>query len=219
MEPEYKFDKTVIDIFNAIKNEKYAEGKNFHISVYDKNQLVAVLRPLTISSTADFPKNRDLVRLLSEWRDANNMWYPAIFKVTEEGTRRWLKERVIDEQDRLLFMVETPDGVPFGHMGFYRGEADNFIRGRADLVKGGMTCALKAMLEWASSELKIKELHLRVFSDNRPAIELYKRAGFREIGRIPMKKIVEADSVRWEEYREYAGIAERCFVVMQAKLS
>lgn len=218
MEPEYRFDKNVINIFNAIKNEEYTGGNNFHIKAYREGKVVALLRPVTRSSLSDNEKNRELIRLLSDWREANNRWYPAIFKVTDEGTRKWLKERVIDEPDRLLFMVETPEGIVLGHMGFYRGEADNFIRGR-DLVKGAMTFALKAMLKWAHAELELNELHLRVFADNCRAIGFYARCGFREIRKIPLKKVVETDSVRWEESMDNPGNAERYFTVMEVKLS
>ena len=35
---------------------------------------------------------------------------------------------VIDQSDRLLFLVQNVEKIDIGHMGLYRGEADNFIR-------------------------------------------------------------------------------------------
>jgi len=217
--PEYKFDRDIINIFNSIKNEEYRKYKYFYINVFRDGKVIAVLRPLTKNSLQDNDKNREIIRLLTKWRDASNVWFPAIFKVTEESTQKWLKEKVIEQPDRLLFMVETPYGMPFGHMGLYRGEADNFIRGRDDLVKGGMTRALEAMLKWASDDLRLEMLHLKVFADNRRAMGLYNRCGFREIGRIPMKKVENNDSIIWEETLDNSGQAERYLCVMENRLA
>lgn len=125
---------------------------------------------------------------------------------------------MIDIEDRILFLVETTDGIPFGHIGLFRGEADNFIRGRNDLVKGGMTPALKTMLSWAFTELELNELYLRVFSDNKNAKAYYERCGFKEIGLIPLRKIEKPESTRWEAIEEGdKKEAVRYFSLMKSK--
>ncbi len=214
---KHEFNKETKCVFKSIKEGNYGDG-NFSIPVYKENVQIAILNPIVKRHLDDTEKNQELVRLLSEWRRSASKWYPTIFKVTEEGTKKWLRDQVIDAEDRILFIAETMEGIPFGHMGFYRGEADNFVRGRKDTLNGGMTYALNAMLKWAFFDLDLKELYLRVFSDNQKAIAFYKRCGFEEIGKIPLKKIEKKDVVKWEEISEgCTEEAERFFSVMYLK--
>lgn len=214
MKTNFKFNPKVIEIFRLIKNKKN-DYKSFYIPFYKDKQKIGNLKPITINYLGDNVENNELIKLLSQWRDSNSLWYPTVFKVSEEGTKKWLKDQVICVEDRLLFLVETLDGIPIGHMGLYRGEADNFIRGRENLINGGMTFALKAMLNWVFKELKIPELYLRVFSDNKRAIKFYKRCGFTEEFNIPLKKIKGKNFIKWEEITEKDDEAERFFVVMK----
>ncbi len=217
MRPKYEFDEKIEDIFGSIKEETY-RGGYFSVPVYKEKVQIAVLDPITKRHLGDTKENRELIRFLSECRELASAWYPSIFKVTEEGTKKWLKYQVIDVEDRILFIAETIDGVPFGHMGFYRGEADNFIRGRMDVLSGGMTYALNAMLKWAFCDLDLKDLYLRVFSDNYRAIAFYKRCSFKEIDKIPLRKIENRGIIKWEEIPEGSiERAERFFSVMHLK--
>jgi perosamine synthetase len=177
------------------------------------------LRPVTTDSL----RKGEEVRLLAEWRDAAQEWFPSQFKVTVEGTRNWLDRQVLQQEDRILFMVETKAGVPVGHVGLVRFnceerfcELDNIVRGNARLFKGAMTLACAALTEWAFETLGMKKLYLRVFADNERAIALYQRLGFREIQRVPLMRLEEGEVVKWEQvigepYHE----AERYFVTMK----
>jgi len=214
---EYRFEREIVDVFEAIKRQSY-RGNDFCIPVYKNGTQIAILSPITKRHLDDNIRNDELVRLLSEWRRTNAKWYPTVFKVTYDGTRKWLRDQVIGAEDRILFMVKTMDGNPFGHMGFYRGEADNFIRGRKDILNGGMTSALRAMLNWAFIDLDLKDLYLRVFSDNTRAIAFYDRCGFRPIYKIPLKKYKGHGFIRWEEsHEEGINEAKRYFSVMHLK--
>ena len=194
---KYEFTDKVLSVFKLVKNETYKQGGDFSLPVYEDGKQIAVLHPLTKRNLIDNEENRKLIELLAQWREASSRWFD-VFKVTEEGTRIWLKKQVIDMKNRLLFMLETVDGIPIGHMGFYRGEVDNVIRGRRDILKGVMTHALNAMLKWAFTDLDIRDLYVRVFSDNERAIAFYKRCGFSEIGKIPLRKVEKEESIRWE---------------------
>lgn len=211
------FDAHVISIFASIKDKTY-KGEDFNVPVYRDDIQIALLKPITKCYLEDNQYNHEIIRFLAEWRNSAAFYYPTIFKVTEEGTKKWLKDQVIGAKDRMLFMAVTLDGIPFGHMGLYRGEADNFLRGRKDILKGGMTLGLSAMLNWAFYDLELKELHLRVFSDNQRAINFYKRGGFKEISKIPLKKLEEYNRIKWEELPDncFEG-AERFYSVMYLK--
>lgn len=194
------FKAKVAKIFLNLKNEKNTSVSPI-IPIYNKDLLLGYLRAVTKSS---LDSNED-VRLLSKWRKQSEWWFPAQFKVTAIGTKKWLQGRLLDTSDRFLFMIETPSGIPIGHIGLFRFnfsekscEIDNVIRGEP-YVPGIMTYAVHAIIAWAKKELGVKEIYLQVFSDNKKAIKLYERCGFREVNRVPMKKVVEEDRTSWLE--------------------
>ena len=55
-----------------------------------------------------------------------------------------------------------------------------------------------AALAWAVNQLGLAELGVRVRSDNT-ALDFYRKVGFKEFKRVPLRKIEEPDMVRWVE--------------------
>ena len=215
---EYFFKPETIEIFRRIKNEQY-RGKDFVIPVFNKNLQVAYLKPITKSNIKENIANQKLVTSLADWRRNNQSWYPTVFTVTEEGTKLWLKNQVLDIDDKILFLVVSMDGIVFGHMGLFRGEIDNVLRGITGIVDGGMTHGLSALLNFCYTDLEIKKLSLRVFSDNARALHYYKNCGFYKTGMIPLKKSEEANCIKWEPSPDIdISIAERSYCVMQINL-
>ena len=51
--------------------------------------------------------------------------------------------------------------------------------------QGVGTALMKALIDFAKSTGKLEIIHLKVKADNVPAIALYKKLGFQEIGRFP----------------------------------
>lgn len=195
------FKTRVLRIFDNLKHEREDPDATPLIPIFDKGRFVAYLRAISVSSIA----NSNDIKDLASWRKKHNRWFPAQFEVTVKGTRKWLENLISNQRDRLLFMLETPSGMPFGHMGYFRFdfenescEVDNIVRGR-DLLPGVMTPALKSLINWAFSVLSVKTLFLKTYLDNKKAIALYKRCGFTEVKKIPLKKVVERSIVRWEE--------------------
>jgi RimJ/RimL family protein N-acetyltransferase len=214
----FSFSGRTIGIFNAIKAGSY-RGPGFTIPVTDGTNRIATLRPVTRCHLRDTPENNHLVSLLSEWRASNQEWYPSVFRVTEEGTKKWLKNQVIETDDRILFLIESVDRELFGHMGLFRGEIDNVLRGRTGHVNAGMTHGMVSLMKWSASELSLKQLHLRVFWDNTRAIEFYEKCGFCRIGRIPLRKMGENGMLRWVPNPDLdVYLAERTFCVMHCDL-
>jgi RimJ/RimL family protein N-acetyltransferase len=215
---EYFFEPKAIEIFDLIKDEQY-RGKDFVIPVFEKNLQVAILKPITKSNLHENLPNHELVKSLADWRRNNQLWYPTLFTVTEAGTKLWLKNQVIDVDDRILFLIVSMDGVAFGHMGLYRGEIDNVLRGISGLVDGGMTQGLFALMKFCAADLGIKNLFLRVFSDNARAIHYYKVCGFTETGKIPLKKSEEVNCIKWDPSPDIDIYhAERSYSVMQINI-
>lgn len=158
--------------------------------------------------TEDMLKNNKTIKLLAAWRDKSNRWFPAQFKVTLDGTKKWATEQLLKKKDRILFFLQLiGDNKPFGHVGLYRFdykekscEIDNIIRGEErEKTRGGMTIGLRMLINWTFFYLGVQKLYLKVFSDNARAISLYTRLGFKEVDRTPLMKKVENNVASWVE--------------------
>ncbi len=165
-----------------------------------------------------------VIKLLAKWRDKANAWFPAQFKVTLKGTKKWASEQLINKKDRILFFFKVKDeGLPFAHAGLYRFdyekrscEIDNVIRGEeSESSKGGMTTGLQILIDWTFKYLSIDNLYLKVFSDNTRAIKLYERLGFSEVNRVPLFKTINNGVVSWVEDDSRKESTDRYFVTMK----
>ena len=83
---------------------------------------------------------------MGRWRDSHQYAYPSRFEITEAGTAKWLKSAVIDNDHRLLFLIQDSNGKFLGHLGLLKVgadqcEIDNVLRGESDMP-GVVSCAL-----------------------------------------------------------------------------
>lgn len=177
---------------------------------------VAILNPITISDIF----NSEVIKTLAEWREKAQPYFPSQFQVTLEGTQKWLDNQVIKLFDRILFFVKEA-GAPVGHVGLYRFnweeqscEIDNIVRGRDSSIPGLMTLAVESLDNWAFNELEVKILYLKVLADNKRAIKLYERCGFKEFKLIPLRREEKPNMVQWEEDLTLDK-AERYFLQMR----
>lgn len=161
----------------------------------------ALLRP--VSTRQEFLNFND-VRNLTEWRNRFLNSFLTEFQATETRTADWLVNVVGPTDTKILFMVDDVCGRPFGYMGLAfidwensSGEADAIVRG-AKAPPGAMTQALRTLLVWAREQLGLRNLGVRVRSDNS-ALEFYRKLGFREVRRVPLRKSVEKDRIFWVE--------------------
>ncbi len=210
------FEQRVLATIKNLKISSPRRGNWF--AVFDRDECMTSLDPLTWDDVDD----PDSIRLLSEWRVASQNSFPAIFPVTHEGTRRWLIKQVLELPDRLLFWVKSPEGQKIGHAGIYRIdfaernlELDNIVRGVSRVMRGAMYSSVQAILSWVFTTLDMRDVFLRVFSDNPRAIQLYEHCGFRETMRMPLCRVQEGDVIRWNEVDgHYRKPVERYFVTM-----
>lgn len=174
--------------------------------------------------TAKLLKDDRVIKLLANWRQKSNLWFPSQFNVTVDGTKNWASNQLLKKKDRILFFLQIEgEKEPFAHVGLYRFdyekkscEIDNVIRGEnSESSKGGMTTGLQILIDWTFKYLYIDNLYLKVFSDNTKAIKLYERLEFSEVNRVPLFKTINNGVVSWIEDNNRKENTDRYFVTMQ----
>lgn len=190
---------------NWYKNEVLQKIKSLKNTSFGKVKIDCVFGKLKyklLLLTREKENDEAIISLLSNWRRKYNDWFPAQFKVTNKGTKKWFKEKLIEAEDRVLFMIKVRDKY-IGHVGLYRFdfdkricELDNILRGKEG-YKGIITQAIKEMMDWGKSELGLKSFVLTTLLHNRRARRVYERLGFREYKRVPMIAKVSKGRIDW----------------------
>ncbi len=173
--------------------------------------------------TKDCVKNRNIIRLLAKWRKVNQSWFQAQFKVTIKGTEIWLEKKVINTEDRVLFLIKVNNKY-IGHLGFFRFdfnnltcEIDNVVRGEQSFP-GIINVSLRYLMKWGKKNLFIKNYTLETTSDNQRAISLYHKLKFIEFKRISLIKVNTKGYDEWiEAPKNYKNEIKRYNVFMKIK--
>lgn len=188
-----QYSKSVKDIFSFLKASKtYQEALVKSIEI---DGGVGTLVPICINFTSD----TDLISVLTLWRNEFVKAYPTQFTATVESTSKWLVDRLLNVDHRMLFLVLDKHGKIVGHIGLanptssQRGgraiEIDNVVRGVQGVSRGLMGAALRTLCEWSKNKLFAEEVFLRVFADNEHAIKFYAFNNFEIEKRIPLKRV------------------------------
>ncbi len=203
---------------------------NFRFMKSAKNVQEAYLRAIPVEGygyllpVCDAHKmDEELIRKLTKWRNKNVTVYPTQFEATDESTLRWLSERLLSSDERILFLVVSNVGKVIGHLGFNgclneEGlfEVDNVVRGEQSIERGIFSKAMHALMEWARTVIGTQGFFLRVMDDNENAIAFYKNNGFKEINRIPLIKESKETMVVFKEAESFQK-PDKYFVKMEWK--
>lgn len=163
-----------------------------------------------------------LISQLAQWRIDNNAVYPSQSQITIEGTKQWLRNSLLNVEDRILFLVLDPYGNRIGHLGFANGinekyelELDNVVRGIQGSHPGIMSNAVKALLDWAKDTLGCRSFYLRTFSDNVKAIGFYNNLGFKNDELVSLRRHEAGNSVYYRLLDEQdQDEPDKCFLRM-----
>jgi RimJ/RimL family protein N-acetyltransferase len=175
------------------------------IKVTSQGQVVAYLRAIPSDLNGEGLKD---ALLMTEWRNLHRKAFFSWIAPTEESTAYWLSSAYAPNNQDIMFMIETGDRKPYGHLALYnfnfsemRCEVGRVVRGTKLGPKGGITLSMLSLLHWAASKLKTRIFFLDVFENNRRAISFYVRCGFQPIERIPLAKIETPKMTRWEKIK------------------
>ncbi|MDC1318149.1 GNAT family N-acetyltransferase [Candidatus Thioglobus sp.] len=190
---------------------------------YDKKRVKKYVKEGVILSpiTKNDLENDKKIILLKEWREKNLDAFPTSSRITEEGTFRWLKNLVLDREDRLMFFVKDIFGETIGHVGIssfdYQNktcEVDNIVRGKISLQKNAMKYAMQGLLCWIDENISPEFIYLRVFNDNTNAINLYDKLGFQLDALHRIKKVENINKLK---HHSSENEVERFFISMRIK--
>lgn len=207
------------EILNCYKR-KQAKDKLTLLPILDSGgDTIGFLHPIT----ADFEKTiPECVELLDRWRTDNPTLSPSRFPITHERTRRWISDSIINNDRRILFLIQALDGKYIGHMGFTAiyseqkcAEIDLVVRGVKDISPGIMGYAMEALTDWGKHELKLEHIAVMVLWDNVKGIEFYSRCGFKKEEVIPLLKVEQGNDIRWIPCKDLADKAEKYFFHMR----
>lgn len=170
--------------------------------------LIPVGRPATaflrVVATHVDRQNPEDVQALTQWRNRYVGAFLTEFDATVDRTSRWLAETVGGNDRKVLFMLDDAAGRTLGFMGLdfidwrqATGEADAIVRGR-EAPRGTMTAALRTLMAWALGSIGLRGLGVRVRSDNT-ALDFYRKVGFVERQRVPLRLEIEPGLRRWVE--------------------
>lgn len=162
-----------------------------------QDELLGYLLPFS-----EMHRNHDeTITKLSGWRDAHQYAYPGRFQINDAGTKTWLAKAVLDNSDRILFLLTDTHFKPMGHIGLlkietepFTLEVDNVLRGETG-VKGLMASAMNALEKWAELEFSIEQISLRVLKSNTHAIDFYNKLGYNTVSEESLIEKVGADRI------------------------
>jgi RimJ/RimL family protein N-acetyltransferase len=197
------------------KRDYQRDPHQFELTAHTPGGEPIRLRPL---QAADAHISAHDVTLLTKWRNQHRSSFLSDFEATEDRTRHWLTAVAGPDASRILFMVETADGLPFGHVGLCNvddtyGELDNIVRG-GDGPRGAMLAAAGALCAWARSGLGLRQIGVRVMADN-PAVGFYEKLGFRPVKDVALAYQGSAGEGRWMEIDDRPAGADRYLRYME----
>lgn len=145
----------------------------------------------------------NIIASLTKWRRMFMRYFLTQFTPSDERTHDWLRNVVIPNNDRILFMIVENSGVPIGNFGVCNldekeAELDNLIRGEKGGDRELIYYSEVALLWWLFVEMKISSVCLHVFSNNLKTIALHSRVGFSEIKRMDLERVVAGEEIKYQ---------------------
>ncbi len=177
------YSKSVTSFFKFLKNSKnYKELTLRSIKVKNKDDFLLVpISKIHLNDT-------NVIKKLCEWRNKNSNFFVQKNKTNFNRTKKWMKNNLIDVEDKILFLVVRDGGHPIGHIGLanclnkkMQFEIDNVIKGEKDENKEVFSVVIQELIRWASQIFYVNSFFLRVLNTNDRAINFYKKNNFKII--------------------------------------
>jgi hypothetical protein len=134
-------------------------------------------------------RDPEVLAILTGWRNRYRSAYLTQFTATEEGTARYLQQRVLGDPGMLLFLVAF-EGRWVGQYGFRAltatdAELDALARTPDPLPPMVIRAAAGALCRWLLDEGRLDLLHGTVLRTNPAALLFNRGIGAQEVERTP----------------------------------
>ena len=187
-----KLSKSIINQFYLLKDNKHL--KDAYLKSIDIDNDFILLPVSFCHCNDDF-----LIKNLTKWRNIYKHTFPNQFEATFDSTKNWLLKNLLENKNKILFLVIDNKGDCHGHIGLNIIdpekriiEIDNVMRWE-DSKPGLFSHVLKNLIIWVNKTFLVESLCLRVLDDNEKAIKFYEKNNFVIEKKIPLVKI-EKDS-------------------------
>ena len=147
----------------------------------------------------------ETVSLLYNLRKKYRKMFATDFEMTEDKTRNWIKNLILENSGRILFMIYF-DNKKIGCIGNggydeknNSSRLDNMMKDPLCNLPGAMTIVEKVYLKWMFDDLKLSKITGFLFSDNSRMLNIHKKCGWITVDVVPIKKIFTEEETRWEE--------------------
>jgi diamine N-acetyltransferase len=137
------------------------------------------------------------IELLMIWENNPEFWH--VSDRTGPYTREQIAAFIEDCRDlrhsgQLRWMIVDHEGEPLGALDIFDYDPKSNTAGLGILIalaedrkKGYAGDALKALLQFYKKEKSIRSFRSLVYYDNVPSLRLFRKCGFKELGRIAFK--------------------------------
>ena len=132
-------------------------------------------------------QSSDLATTL-RWRNQDHIreWFFTTDVITPAQHRAWFDQYAACDDDFVFIIEEMPSHRAVGQVALYhidwnarRAEFGRLLIGEADAQgKGFARAATRLIVEYAFSELGLREVNLEVYAHNTRAIAIYEQCGF-----------------------------------------
>lgn len=165
----------------------------------------------------------ETVNLLYNWRKKYRDMFATDFRMNEEKTRKWIKKDILENPERILFMIYF-NNKKIGNIGtaIYdkttnSARLDNMMKDPNCNYPGIMTVVEKSYLKWMFDGLKLAKITGFLFSDNIKMMNIHKKCGWVTVDVVPVKRISTKEGSRWEktESKSYNEVPERYFNIIE----
>jgi len=208
--------KENIGIEKLIKYQKSNERVSFSL----EGNKIFYLNPIRYDYDRKLP---NCVKFIAMCRESTPYISLSDFKVTYEGTKRWIDNQIVNNKDRILFLIMDSYGKYLGHIGLNHFdwikkcvELDLVVRYEKNCYPGLMQAAVEAMIKWAKEELGIEEFELMVFGENEHAINFYEKCGFVKV-RLIYLAYNEVEK-RWEMISENSTVNPKRYLLQMKRV-
>jgi hypothetical protein len=155
------------EVISFLKDVKSGNVKFEFDILSDKKEKLGKIRPILDSKISD---NSEIIRFITKWREYCKENFLSQFPVSEERTKNWLQNQVINKDNRILFIIQTPDGKLAEHIGviFFEVdedtcEIDNVVKAADCNIPGLMYHAMKTLNNFLFNSLKMKKILAHAF--------------------------------------------------------